>query len=95
MGCCWSEMTLNYRVMVEGYPNLKEEVGGSNLAVKSPLYLTENLPVGELPPVVWCWPIGLLSQKKKKKMGCYLGHPHMRLAKLIGGYLSLPNMKDP
>ena len=26
----WSEMTLNYRVMVEGYPNLKEEVGGSN-----------------------------------------------------------------
>ena len=23
-------MTLNYRVMVEGYPNLKEEVGGSN-----------------------------------------------------------------
>ena len=26
----WSEMTLNYWVMVEGYPNLKEEVGGSN-----------------------------------------------------------------
>ena len=26
----WSEMTLNYQVMVEGYPNLKEEVGGSN-----------------------------------------------------------------
>ena len=26
----WSEMTLNYRVMVEGYPNLKEEVGGLN-----------------------------------------------------------------
>ena len=24
-----SEMTLNYRVMVEGYPNVKEEVGGS------------------------------------------------------------------
>ena len=23
-------MTLNYRVMVEGYPNLKEKVGGSN-----------------------------------------------------------------
>ena len=23
-------MTLNYRVMVEGYPNLKEEVGGWN-----------------------------------------------------------------
>ena len=26
----WSETTLNYRMMVEGYPNLKEEVGGSN-----------------------------------------------------------------
>ena len=26
----WSEITLNYRVMLEGYPNLKEEVGGSN-----------------------------------------------------------------
>ena len=25
-----SKMTLNYQVMVEGYPNLKEEVGGSN-----------------------------------------------------------------
>ena len=25
-----SEMTLNYWVMVEVYPNLKEEVGGSN-----------------------------------------------------------------
>ena len=23
-------MTLNYRVIVEGYPNLKEGVGGSN-----------------------------------------------------------------
>jgi hypothetical protein len=26
----WSTTTLNYRMMVEGYPNLKEEVGGSN-----------------------------------------------------------------
>ena len=25
----WSEMTLNYQMMVEKYPNLKEEVGGS------------------------------------------------------------------
>ena len=25
-----SEMTLNYRLMVERYPNLHEEVGGSN-----------------------------------------------------------------
>jgi hypothetical protein len=25
----WYETTLNYRMMVESYPNLKEEVGGS------------------------------------------------------------------
>jgi hypothetical protein len=25
----WSEMTLNYRMNMERYPNLKEEVGGS------------------------------------------------------------------
>jgi hypothetical protein len=26
----WSEMTLNYRMVVERYPNLKEGIGGSN-----------------------------------------------------------------
>jgi hypothetical protein len=26
----WSEMTLSYLMMVEGFPNLKKEVGGSN-----------------------------------------------------------------
>ena len=26
----WSETTLKYRMMVERYPNLKEEVGSSN-----------------------------------------------------------------
>ena len=37
-----------------------------NDLLKSPLHLTENLPCGELPPVLWRWPISLLSQKKKK-----------------------------
>jgi hypothetical protein len=36
-------------------------------AIKSPLYLTENLPGGQLPLVLWCWHVGLLSQRKKKK----------------------------
>ena len=63
----WSEMTLNYRMMVQRYSNLKEEVGGSNPGCESPLYLTENLPGGQLPPMLWRWPIGLLSQKKEKK----------------------------
>ena len=34
-------------------------------AMKSPLYLTENLPGGQLPPMLWHWHVGLLSQKKK------------------------------
>ena len=36
-------------------------------AVKSPLYLTNNLPGGQLSHVLWRWPVDLLSPKKKKK----------------------------
>ena len=65
----WSERTLNYWMMVERYSNLKEEVGGSNLpAVKSPLYLTKNLSGGQLPHVLWCWPVRLLSRNNNKKL---------------------------
>ena len=35
--------------------------------MKTPPYLTENLPGGELSPVLWRWPLGLLSQKERKK----------------------------
>jgi hypothetical protein len=43
--------------------------------VKSPLYLTENLLGGQLPPVLWRWHVGLLSQKLKKlKKNCF---PHI------------------
>jgi hypothetical protein len=34
--------------------------------VKSPLYMTENLPGGQLPLVLWRWHVGLLSQNKNK-----------------------------
>ena len=70
--------------MVERYPNLKEEVGGSIpgceissqiskkklavqfLALKSPLYLMENLPGGQL---LLCFGVGLSAfyLKKEKK----------------------------
>ena len=68
----WSETTSNYQMMVERYPNLKEEVGGSISAMKSPIYLTKNLPGGQLPHMLWCWLVGLLSQKKfeNKNSGC-------------------------
>ena len=37
------------------------------LAVKSPPYLTENFAGGQLPPVLWRWPIDLMSPKKINK----------------------------
>ena len=54
-------------MMLERYPNLKEEVGNSILVVKSPLYLKENLLGGQLPPMLWRYPVGRLSQRKRKK----------------------------
>ena len=62
----WSETTLNYRIMVERYPNLKEEVDGSNLVVKSLLFMTKNLSDGQLPNVLWRWPVGIQSKKRAK-----------------------------
>ena len=60
----WSKTTLNYWVMVKRHLNLKEEVGGFP-AVKSPLDLTDYLSGGQLPLVLWCWHVGLLSPKNK------------------------------
>jgi len=39
----WSETTLNYWMMVERYPNLKEEVGGSIPACEISSLLDEKL----------------------------------------------------
>ena len=69
----WSETTLNYWMIVERYPNLKEEVGGSIPDCEISSLLDRNLPGGQLPPVLWHWLVGLLSPKKenrkeKKKM---------------------------
>jgi hypothetical protein len=54
-------------MMVEIYPNLKEEVGGSIPGCEIFLYLTENLPSDQLPLVLWRWHVGLLSQFLKIK----------------------------
>ena len=63
----WSEMTLNYWMMVERYPNFKEEVGSSNPDCEISSLPDGNFPGGELLYVLWCWLVGLLSQKKEKK----------------------------
>jgi hypothetical protein len=64
----WSEMTLNYRMMVERYPILKELVGGSNSNCEISSLPDGNLPGDQLPPMLWRWPVGLLSQRKKEDL---------------------------
>ena len=63
----WSEMTLNYWVMVEGYPNLKEEVRGSNPGYEISSLLDGKLAKWSTASCAWRWPVGLRSQKKKQK----------------------------
>ena len=55
--------------------------------MKSPLYLTEKLPGGQLPPELWRWPVGLLSQKRKEKgsVSCFNGRNLLRSGKSLIG----------
>jgi hypothetical protein len=46
-------MTLNYRMMMERYPNLKEEVGGSNPSCEISSLPDEKLAGGQPPPMLW------------------------------------------
>ena len=46
----WFKMTVNYSMMVERYPNLKEEVGGSIPDYEVLSQLDRSLPDGQLPP---------------------------------------------
>ena len=53
---------------VERYPNLEEEVGGSIPECEiSSLLDKKSLACGQLPPMLWHWPIGLLSPEKKER----------------------------
>ena len=54
----WSVMTLNYWMMVERYPNLKEEVGGSIPGSEISSLLDKNLALACRPSV---------SKKERKK----------------------------
>jgi hypothetical protein len=69
-------MTLNYWMMVERYPNLREEVGNSIPGCEiSSLLDQKNLPGGQLPLALWRWPVNILSQiriKEKKKKKAYV-----------------------
>ena len=61
-------MTLNYWMMAERYPNLKEKVGRSNPGCEISSLLDRNLLGGQLPPVLWRWHVCLLSQKTNQKL---------------------------
>ena len=63
----WSATTLNYWTMMERYPNLKEDVGGSIAGCEMSSLLDGNLSGGQVSPVLWRWHVGLLSQKGKEK----------------------------
>ena len=66
-------------MMVEGYPNLKAEIGGSNPGCEISSLLDGNLPGGQLSPVLWRWPVGLLSQKKKSRILTNVNKVFLRL----------------
>ena len=53
--------------MVERYPNLKEEVGGSIPNCEISSLLDRILPCGQVPHMLWRWLVGPLSKKKIKK----------------------------
>ena len=52
---------MNYWMMVESYPNSKEEVGSSIPGCEITSLLDKFFVSGQLPPVLWRWPVGLMS----------------------------------
>ena len=59
-----SELTLNYSMMMERYPNLKEEVGGSIPNCEVISLLDKRLPrrsTTSCALVMACWPFDLLE----------------------------------
>jgi hypothetical protein len=64
----WSETTLNYRMMVERYPNIKEEVDGSIPACEISSLLDEKLAkwsTASCALALACWPS--VSKKKERR----------------------------
>ena len=59
---------------MERYPNLKEEVGGSNPGCEISSLPGGNLSGGQLPHVLWCLHVGLLSQERKERKGNFQCH---------------------
>ena len=67
--------------MVERYPNLKEEVSSSIPGCQISSLFDKNLPSGQLPHVLWRWPVNLMSQKKMGLamilgFGAWIGFAH-------------------
>jgi hypothetical protein len=55
-------------------------------AAKSPLYVTEKLPYGQLPHVLWRWLVGMSAfcQKKRKEKEKEKEHGLQKGSNLVG-----------
>ena len=83
-------------MMLERYPNLKEEVGGTIPDCEISSLLDRNLPGGQLPHVLWHWYVGLMSLKKereKKEMLLLKSHCHIS-AKIRVGWMNDIHLED-
>ena len=69
----WSKMTSNYWVMVEKYPNLKEEAGSSIPDCEISSLPDKNVTCGQLHPMIWRWHVINLSKNNKNKNLGYVG----------------------
>ena len=58
-----SKTTLTYWMMVEGYPNFKEEDGGSIPGCEISSLLDIIVPCGQT-LVLWCWHVSLQFEKQ-------------------------------
>ena len=60
------ETTLNYRMVVKRYPNLKEEIDGSISGSEISSLLDIILAMWSTTSCVWRWHVNLLSKTKQK-----------------------------
>ena len=60
----WLETTLNYWMIMERYPNPKEEVGNSIPDHEIPSLLDKTLARWRVPLVLWRWHVGFYLKQK-------------------------------
>ena len=77
IGWCWRDTQISRKRLAVQFP-----------AVKCSLYLIENLPGGQLPPMLWRWLVGILSTKMCINNMNGLIHP--KLITNLGSMMLIP-----